>query len=164
MMCCQRSFSDQPLRKSPWLWAPLAAQIGDRSKQSNIRSVFLTRSGRNRQAGVLGAGRPPRGRRPRFFVAGGDEVNPTLTAGIRGGFTRSLPPRRGQISRGHARIPASTQASSLHPTQFNVKRGPGRSSGWGLSGLDPVRCLGSPFENLRAFRESLPRRRRGLHF
>ena len=36
----------------------------------------------------------------------------------------------------HARIPASTQASSLHPAQFNVKRGPSRYSGWGLSGLD----------------------------
>jgi hypothetical protein len=40
-----------------------------------------------------------------------------------------------------------TQATSLHPTQFNVKRGPGRSSGWGLSGLDPVSYVGSPLEN-----------------
>ena len=72
-------------------------------------------------------------------------------------FTRSLPPRRGQINRGHARIPASTQASISHPTQFNVKRGPDRSSGWGLSGLDPVSCLGSPFENLRASQSSTPR-------
>ena len=65
-------------------------------------------------------------------------------------FAGSLPPRRGPRSRGHARIPASTQVSRLHPIQFNVKRGPGRSSGWGLSGLDPVSFLGSPFENLRA--------------
>ena len=27
--------------------------------------MFLTRSGKNTQAGVLGAGKPPRGRRPR---------------------------------------------------------------------------------------------------
>ncbi len=145
MMCGQRSFSDQSVEKSPWLWSPFVAQIEDRSKIEQ-RSFRVSDAKRQKPAGGgLGAGRPPRDRRSRFFVAAGDEVNPTFTAGIRGGFTRSLPPRRGQISRGHARISASTQASNLHPTQINVKRGPGRSSGWGLSGLDPVSCLGSPF-------------------
>ena len=127
----------------------------DRQKDQNGRFLALANRGCNTP---LSASAPPKcnpGRSPGTLPSGAVATETTQAPRREFGVALpgSWPARRAQIRSGHARIPASTQASSLHPAQINVKRGPGRSSGWGLSGLDPVSFLGSPFENLRANRE-----------